>query len=205
MDPFAVFIQLQHYAASRLLESISWKGLGNATFSYENMAPNAVYAIGETHRMLHEIGMQRAGANGIFKWAATSWSSVPASYVPLLVFGGLLSCLCTFLIPVGLLAYPLRKKSCSLRIWRKVNVARLLADALDGLRDEDDFDRLSGLDNTALGDWSKSYSVRYVKKIDGNGITIKAKEKQVVRAHFAFRTLTILSQSVWLVLFLYCV
>lgn len=145
--------------------------------SYKKMALNALYAIGETDRMLNEISMQNAGQNGTFQVnGGILEQRYRITYVPLIFFGGLLSCLCACLITFGLLVYHWRKKSRSFRMWRKVNVRRLLADAVDGLRDENDLYGVSGRDNTALREWSEDYDVRYVECTDENGITIKLKK-----------------------------
>lgn len=150
---------------------------GNAIFSYEKMALNALYAIGNTDRMLNEISMQNTGQNGIFQVSGRILEQrYRITYVPLILFGGLLSCLCACLITFALLVYHWRKRSRSFRMWRKVNVPRLLVDAVDGLRDEKDFYGVSKRDNTALREWSEDYDVRYVECTDENGITIKLKK-----------------------------
>lgn len=146
-------------------------------FSYEKMALNALYAIGDTDRMLNDVGMQNAGQNGTFQLSGGIVEQrYRITYVPLILFGGFLSCLCACLITFGLLVYHWRKGSRSFRMWRKVNVTRLLADAVDGLRDENDFYGISGRDNTALREWSEGYDVRYVGCTDENGVTIKLKK-----------------------------
>ncbi len=153
------------------------KGLNNATFSYEKMALNALYAIGDTDRMLHEIGMQNAGQDGTFQVRGGILEQLyRITYVPLIVFGGLLTCLCACLITFGLLVYHWWKGSRSFRMWRRVNVTRLLADAVDGLRDENDFYSVSGRDNTALRECSGDYRVRYIEGTDETGIAIKLKK-----------------------------
>lgn len=92
------------------------------------MALNALYAIGDMDRMLNEIGMQNAGQNGIFQVSGGILEQrYSITYVPLILFGGLLSCLCACLMTFGLLVYHWRKRSRSFRMWRKVNVTRLLA------------------------------------------------------------------------------
>lgn len=127
--------------------------------------------------MLNEIGMQNAGQNGTFQVSGGILEQrYRITYVPLILFGGLLSCLCACLITFGLLVYHWRKRSRSFRMWRKVNVKRLVADAVDGLRNEKDFYGISGLDNTDLREWSEDYHVRYVECTDENGTTIKLKK-----------------------------
>lgn len=149
-------------------------GFGNRIFSYEKMALNALYAIGDTNHMLNEISMQNAGQNGTFQVSGGILEQrYRITYVPLILFGGFLTCLCACLITFGLLVYHWRKRSRSFRMWRKVNVTRLLADAVDGLRDEYDFYSVSRRDNTAVREWSEDYDVRYVESTDENGITIK--------------------------------
>lgn len=143
-------------------------------FSYEKIALNALYAIGDTNRMLNEISMQNAGQEGSFQVSGGIMEQrYRITYVPLILFGGLLSCLCACLITFGLLVYHWRIRSRSFRMWRKVNVTRLLADAVDGLRNEKDFYHISRRDNTALREWSEDYHVRYVECTDENGTTIK--------------------------------
>lgn len=152
-------------------------GVGNGIFSYEKMALNALYAIGDTDHMLNEMSMQNAGQNGTFEVSGGILEQrYRITYVPLILFGGFLTCVCACLIPFGLLIYHMRKRSRSFRMWRKVNVTRFLADAVDGLRDEYDFYSVSGRDNTGLREWSEDYDVRYVECTDENGITIKLKK-----------------------------
>lgn len=151
-------------------------GYANSIFSYEKMALNVLYAIGDTNRMLNEMSMQNAGQKGTFEVSGGILEKrYRITYVPLILFGGLLSCLCACLITFGLLVYHWRRRSRSFRLWRKVNVTRLLADAVDGLRNENGFYGISGRDNTALSEWSEDYHVRYVECTDENGTTIKLK------------------------------
>jgi hypothetical protein len=127
--------------------------------------------------MLNEIGMQNDSPKGTFQVSGGILEQrYHITYVPLLVFLGLLSCLCACLITFGLLVYHWWKRSRSFRIWRNVTVTRLLVDAVDGLRDEIDFYDVSGRDNTALSEWSEDCDVRYFKDTDENGVTIKLKK-----------------------------
>jgi hypothetical protein len=145
-------------------------------FSFETMALNALYAIGETDRMLQEIGMENTTSNTFQVNGALLEQQYHITYVPLLVFFSLLSCLCACLITFGLLVFHRCKKTRSLRTWRKVTVTRLLVDALDGLRDDSTIDAVARRDNAALRDWSKHYDVQYVQDCDDSGVMIKLKK-----------------------------
>lgn len=124
-------------------------------FSYEKMALNALYAIGDTTHMLNEVSMHNAGQNETFQVSGGILEQrYRITYAPLLLFGNLLSCLCACLITFGLLMYHWLRSSRSFRMWRKVNVTQLLADAVNGLRNKNDFYGISGRDNTSLSEWS---------------------------------------------------
>lgn len=140
------------------------------------MALNALYAIGETDRMLQEIGMENTTSNTFQVNGALLEQQYHITYVPLLVFFSLLSCLCACLITFGLLVFHRCKKTRSLRTWRKVTVTRLLVDALDGLRDDSTIDAVARWDNAAVRDWSEHYDVQYVQDVDDSGIMIKLKK-----------------------------
>jgi hypothetical protein len=84
----------------------------------------------------------------------------------------LLCYLFTCLIIIGLLVY-LRnscRKSCySVRKWRKVDMAWFLVDAVDRLRDNNDFGSVLKRNHVPLGLWCEGYSVRYSRSTDGAG------------------------------------
>lgn len=146
----------------------------DASLNYEKVALNALYAIGETDCMFNKISMQNVGQNETFQVSSGILEQrYHITYVPLILFGGLLSCLCACLITFGRLVYHWRKRSRSFEMWRKVNVKRLLADVVDGLWNENDFYGISGRDNTALREWSEDYNVCYVECTDESGTTIK--------------------------------
>jgi len=110
------------------------------TFSYEKMALNAQYAVGETDRMLHEIGMETAGEASAFQASVRMLERrYFMTYVPLLVFGSLLCCLCACLITFGLLVYHWQKRTYSFKRWRKLTVTHPLVDVADGPRGDVDF------------------------------------------------------------------
>ena len=60
-------------------------------------------------------------------------------------------------------------------MWREVTVTRLLIDAVEGFRDESDFDNSALGDNLAVKEWSKGYEVRCMKNVDGGVPSIKLK------------------------------
>jgi hypothetical protein len=146
-------------------------------FSWETMALNALYGVGETERMLNEVLMQTAGSNNTYEVEGRLIEQrYQITYVPLLVFGSLLSCLGACIITFSLLIYHWWKKSRSLKEWRKVTVTRLLIDAVDGFREEPGFYSIARGDNTVIKRWSDKFLVRYVKDVDEGVPLIKLKK-----------------------------
>jgi len=154
----------------------------NSTFSFKTMALNALYAIGEANRLLNEVGMQegRTRTNAIFDvQGAEMVQRYNITYVPLLVFLGLLSCLFACWIVFGLCVYQACRRSYSFRTWRDVTTERLLVDVVDGLRGDPVFDKIAGADNEVIEKWAEEYRVQYVEYHNQNGVPVKIKLERV--------------------------
>jgi hypothetical protein len=129
---------------------------------YEPTVLNALFGIGETERIVNEVAM--SGNHSDYTYSVQGAAKVQMyrmTYVPLLVLLGLLSCFFASAIPLGLIIWHWSINTESVRKWRRVNGTRLVVDAINGLRQEQDFHNLREADNSKLRDWSKKYYVRY--------------------------------------------
>ena len=161
--------------ASAVITNPDRKVVGDPeTIDYRVLAHNFLYAAGETERISYEVQSVALirEKEGMFEVQATrSDIFYKLTYVPALLIVGLLGIFCSFFVCSAMVC--INWGSQSFKQWRKVDLLRLLVDAVDGLRDEPSVRNIQDVSNDRLDQWGKGFNVRYVKSEDDARIVLQ--------------------------------
>jgi hypothetical protein len=147
---------------------------------FETAALNALYAIGEAERITAEVAMWPVPGNNTYAVKATANTILyRMTYVPLILLLALFSAILASAVPLGFLVFNWHHNSKSLNMWRDVDVVRLVADSLEGLRSDENVPNLHRMNNAALAGWAADCKVRYRRIVDDDGVSISLDRKNM--------------------------
>ncbi|KIX09025.1 uncharacterized protein Z518_00103 [Rhinocladiella mackenziei CBS 650.93] len=136
---------------------------GTDSPDYKTLALNFLYASGEAERIAYEVAATNSSrSQPDFFYNVTTVEDVlhyRMTYVPLILWIGLASLLVAAIITGGMVLYTWT--SFSGRIFRQVDVSRLLVDCMAALKDRDQYETARSGSNDEIEDWTRSYRVRY--------------------------------------------
>jgi hypothetical protein len=147
-------------------------------FDLPTVMLNALYLVGETERIADEVVMYDTAGSTSFSLTGTATVTFyRITYVPILLLGGISFAALASCIPVIMFVYSSRKNTLSFRTWRKVNVIRLVVDAMSGLQLHEGDGYQEPPDNKTLKAWARNLEVEYYRETDSKGReSIKLKE-----------------------------
>ncbi|KAK4899160.1 hypothetical protein LTR27_003390 [Elasticomyces elasticus] len=155
--------------------------------SYETLAQNYLYAVGETQRIVYEVAATNTSGDVpeyFFDAEGTvSRQYYRMTYVPAMLMTGLVSLLLAAGATIGMSYYA--SGTYSAKTFREVDTMRLVLDALEGLspRQEGVSERReAGARVEALEEIIKKCRVEYIKTVEDGEVTIKL--RRVDRAKY---------------------
>ncbi|EOD44993.1 hypothetical protein UCRNP2_8295 [Neofusicoccum parvum UCRNP2] len=140
----------------------------NAT-DFAALARNYLYASAEAERITYEVAATNASRDAPRYWYSVD--SVAAreyyriTYVPAILIAGLVSLFAAAAATAAMAAYAYRTYSA--RAFRQVDVLRLVADCVDGLRGANAEKDVGGLSRAELESWAARCRVGYEKEGGG--------------------------------------
>lgn len=144
---------------------------GPVGWDYSTVALNLLYVEAETRRLIYEtaaMDQSRALPGDFYELAVRdSRRFYRITYVPLILFAAIAAIITASSINLGLIWWTWR--SASTKTVRKVDVLRLVVDAVAGLQKDTIFEDLRYASNSEIDAWAEAYHVRYEAEQDTYG------------------------------------